>query len=929
MLPTLRAFRAVALLAGFYALGLLLLAVLCVVDWAVFRWAWLPVAALFLVRSSVPAFSIVRGTFLRDTCTPDRDDVRGLRVDDAQQPRLWALVRDLADRAGARAPDDLVLTGGVGAEATEHTRLLGLVAGRRRLSVGVPLLLGTSEARLRFVLAYEMSRCARSDTRLAAVAALARDRAARAVAHFREQSEKAVARERERQEEKAAKARARGRRARRIDPGHAGASYRFLAGRYERYERFCGRVTTSDTDRAESAADVAAARIAGRDVSACALRELRALRHAHAEYLESYALIGDEIGLLPPPGEVLGGLRHMLDARGDVLDDPYYSAPPGTGTPYEHGSFTERIARIEALPDDGRGPAPAAPAMDLLVDAERTLAAVEERVLAPELLRLRRVDWPELLHDSTVAREESLARYLVRAVAAVTGGDGSVAEALDAVDAGAQWRIADRLHTSDEARRATGRVARAFAGHWLHLVLWKLAEAEYVRQGRARWRLPWTDDEAFLELPPGHAELFPAALDAAAADVPDTGPLRALLDPDLRPLPRTGLPGAGLPRTGPELSATTPRPLPSATALRACLRAREYLWPKVRTRARRTPSWTGPGNAPGPHDEEFRAREIPGRRLPAAEVRDEEVRIALRAGDWRAGAAFLRKAGRDRQERLRRAAVLQDEAAADDAWLLVWRAERPGDAGAALVHAGALTGVAARVHGTRPTQDPTWEQSSVFRRVMAGAREACREAQALAGDDPCPYVAEIPCALALGYDRAECRALWAKIVVRGGAHLAAHDTALRYWGHHWAGSYRQAGYLAREAARRSSPGRLLTLLPLYAAFKEERSSPETDPDEYYKAPELIAAADACLADVAAAAAAGREDRRLVRARHLLAWTLYWQDRYAEAMEQFRLIDCPAADDVPSPYAPWSYSTSPKTFFTTCHEYSALRVGEDS
>ncbi|MFJ9678448.1 M48 family metallopeptidase [Streptomyces sp. NPDC101194] len=902
MTPTLRAVRAVALLAGFHLLGVLLLAALCVADWAVFRWTWLPVAVMFLARTSVPAFSIVRSMSLPRT--PEHEDVRGLRVDDSRQPRLWAMVRDLADRTGTRAPDDLVLTAEVNASAVEHTRYLGLVAGRRRLLVGVPLLAGMSEAQLRFVLAYEMSRYAHSDTRLAAVVTLGRDRTARAVAHFREQADKAVARERERQERKAARARAKGRKPRKIDPGHAGASYRLLAARYQRYQRFCTRVTMSDIGRAKAAADVAAARIAGRDVSACALREFQILGRTHEEYMDSYALLGVEAGLLPLPGQVLGGLRHVLAARRYELDEMRDSLPPGAGTSRTHGLFTERIARIEALPDDGRAPAPVAPALDLLVDTERTLAAVEEQVLAPELLRLRRVDWPDLLHESAAAHEETTARYMVRAVASVTGGDGSVAEALDAVDAGAQWQIADRLHESAKARQATGRAAREFARHAFRFGLRKLAEAEYVRQGRARWRLPWTDDGASLELPPGHAELLPAALDASVADVPDTQPLRALLDPALRPLPRI---------FEPEPSTTAPWLLLSATALRQHLRA------KARKKVRRTPPWT----APEPHD-----KKIPDKKLLAEEVRDEEIRTALRSGDWRAGAAFLRKAGRNRQERFRRAAVLQDEAAADDAWLLVWRAERPEDAGAALVHAGALIGVAAQVHGTRPTQDPTWEQSSVFRQVMARAREACHEAQALAGDDPCPYVAEIPCALALGYDRAECRALWAKIVARGGPHLAAHDTALRYWCHRWAGSYRQAGYLAHEAARRSSPGRLLSLLPLYAAFKEERSSSETDPDEYYKSPELIAAADACLADVAAAAAADDGDRRLVRARHMLAWTLYWQDRYEEAMEQFRLIDCPVADNVPSPYAPWSYYRSPKSFFTTCHEYSALKVAKD-
>lgn len=125
---------------------------------------------------------------------------------------------------------------------------------------------------------------------------------------------------------------------------------------------------------------------------------------------------------------------------------------------------------------------------------------------------------------------------------------------------------------------------------------------------------------------------------------------------------------------------------------------------------------------------------------------------------------------------------------------------------------------------------------------------------------------------------------------------------------------------AREAERLGSPGQLLSLLPLYAAFKQDRSDQNTDADVYYKSPELIAAVDACLADVAAAAAADPEDRRIVRARHMLAWTLYWQDRYEAAVEQFRVIDGHFDGG-----APWSYFGNPKFFYVQCRDYSAMQV----
>lgn len=100
--------------------------------------------------------------------------------------------------------------------------------------------------------------------------------------------------------------------------------------------------------------------------------------------------------------------------------------------------------------------------------------------------------------------------------------------ALDGIDAGALWQIADRLPKSDEAGTATGRAAREFARPRLRAGLLQLAGGELVRQGQARWQLSWTDS-ATLKLPEGYEETLPAAPDAAVEDVPDTEPLRKLL----------------------------------------------------------------------------------------------------------------------------------------------------------------------------------------------------------------------------------------------------------------------------------------------------------------------------------------------------------------------------------------------------------------
>ncbi|MFE7708249.1 M48 family metallopeptidase [Streptomyces sp. NPDC057486] len=525
--PSLRAARALVLLAGFYLLSVVLLAALGALDWAAFAWTPGSVAAKLFVLSVVLAVPIVRGMFMLRT--PKDEGLAGLPVGDTHEPLLWATVRDIAQQVGTRAPDEIVLTGDVNAAVSEDARFLGLVGGSRRLYLGLPLMTGLSQAQLRSVLAHEMGHYGNSDTRLTAITARGRIQVTRTIAHFQERAGKSVAKEQARQEKKAAKALAKGKKAKEIDAGGAGVTYRAMAAIYTAYAKFYMRATLSGARREELAADVAAARIAGRDATASALRELPALDAAHGFYMNAYATLGVEAGMLPLPGEVLGGVRHLLAARQDELDEMRGSLPTEPSSPYDsHPPIAERVARIEALPDDGRASEPVEPSLALLADPERALAAVEEAVLTPEALRLRRADWPELVHESMASYTERSARGFGAVVAEATGSDGSLSATLDAIDAGALWQIADRLPKSEEAAAATGRAAREFARPRLRSGLSQLVSNECVRQGRARWQLSWSDSAA-LELPHGWAQELPAALDAAVADIPDTEPLRKLL----------------------------------------------------------------------------------------------------------------------------------------------------------------------------------------------------------------------------------------------------------------------------------------------------------------------------------------------------------------------------------------------------------------
>ncbi|MFJ9793858.1 hypothetical protein [Streptomyces globosus] len=257
---------------------------------------------------------------------------------------------------------------------------------------------------------------------------------------------------------------------------------------------------------------------------------------------------------------------------------------------------------------------------------------------------------------------------------------------------------------------------------------------------------------------------------------------------------------------------------------------------------------------------------------------------AVASGDWEAAAGWVAGAGRDWEERRRRVGVLARAAARDGAWLAAWEAARPGDAAAALVAADAAVRAAwdVRARGAARTQ----EQFRHFRELLLTAQRAAHAAQEAADPaDPVPYVVEQGVGTGLGYPHQRYEELWARITARAPRLLCAHTAAVEYWTARWRGSHELALGFARRAADGARPGELLRLLPLIAYFEDE--SGEQGLQDHYKRPEVVEAVDAALADLAAAAPG---DRRTAALRHLLAWMLFWQDRDAEAVEQFRAVD---------------------------------------
>lgn len=433
---TLRALRALVLLAGFYLLGVLLPAVLAGTDYLLFAHAPAAVATKLAVVSVVLAIPLVRGLLMLRT--PKGEEPSGLPVTEADEPELWRTVRELADQVGTRAPSRIVLTGDMNAAVSEDARLLGLLPGPRALHLGVPLMQGLTEAQLRAVLAHELGHYAGSDTRLAALTHRGRVQLLRTIRNFEERAGSTEARERTRQERKNARAEARGREGREIDTGRAGITYRTLARIHTAYAKLYLRATLADARRQEYAADASSARIAGRDATASALREIPVLEGAFTFYVRCYATLGTDARLLPPHGEVFGGFGRMLSARQLELAGLRSELPTEPTSPYDsHPPVADRVRRIELLPADGRADEAHGAAISLLSDEERVYAALEDAVLTDEVRQFRRTDgWQELLDGAMAGNLAALNTPLHRAIVLYTKDRPTLPALLTLIDDG-------------------------------------------------------------------------------------------------------------------------------------------------------------------------------------------------------------------------------------------------------------------------------------------------------------------------------------------------------------------------------------------------------------------------------------------------------------------------------------------------------------
>jgi Zn-dependent protease with chaperone function len=341
-----RALLAVGLLVGFYVVALAIVVGLVYAGSLLFGIGVgiLPVGLWIL--AGVVAIAIGK-SLLSDQ--RDADPGSGtLILGEAEQPELWREVRELAQAAATRVPDEIRLSTGANAAVAEETTMLGLVGGTRRMFLGAPLLIGLTRDQLRAVLAHELGHYSGRHTALGPLTYRGKEAIGRVLNDLEDS---------------------------------------FVRIPLELYARLYLAISQTVNRRQEFEADRLSAELVGPAVAAEALQQAEALTPAWQFFLDEYVAPGERADCRPR--DLFDGFRHFIDdperqrqlaqVRANLEDPPrsiYDSHPP----------TEERLAAWRAL-DAGGGEADTSdPAVTLLSDPQSDLARLGEVLYADSAL---------------------------------------------------------------------------------------------------------------------------------------------------------------------------------------------------------------------------------------------------------------------------------------------------------------------------------------------------------------------------------------------------------------------------------------------------------------------------------------------------------------------------------------------------------------
>ncbi|MEV6927785.1 M48 family metallopeptidase [Dactylosporangium sp. NPDC051485] len=466
MKTTVRAAISVALLAGFYLLAIAIIAALGAITVWLYSVHTGAIAGKFAYVTLAVAGGLLVAFWRILRAKPGEPE--GLPLTPQEARGLWDTAHDLAHRVGTRAPDEIRLIPDVNAAVMEHTRLLGLVGGRRIMYVGMPLLQAFNVGQLRSVLAHELGHYSGSHTKLGALAHRGRMAIVQTIVQI--------------------------------------GSSSFVGYIFRGYARLYVLVEQAVSRRMEYEADEFSVRVAGRATAVSAMRDLPVLDAAWNFFVNRYVTIGWEAKLAPR--DVFGGFGQLLQGRSGEIAELRSSAPPAEKSRWDsHPPIADRIRAMQAMPDSGVAP-DERPAAVLLADPARLAQQLQQHALNIEDKTL--LSWEELTDAGIAAGAQRGVDALFRAAARIGGApQGDLGLVLAVTEQGRTAELARSVEPhadpDDQRRALSGIIGAAIA---------IAARA----QGLGRWQHSWTAGAKFVRTDGtdmGVGEIGTLALDPA------------------------------------------------------------------------------------------------------------------------------------------------------------------------------------------------------------------------------------------------------------------------------------------------------------------------------------------------------------------------------------------------------------------------------
>jgi Zn-dependent protease with chaperone function len=446
MVTAMRAALAFGLLAGFYVLVAAVLVGAAVVDVTAARHISSGALKIAIVLT-LAALALLRGLILVNRHKPHAEP--GVAIGREQEPALWRTVEELAALVRTRPPDEIRLVAEVNAAVSEDTSWLGLRAGRRRMYIGMPLLMTLTADEMRAVLGHELGHYSGAHTRLGAPVYRGRIAIIAAVQSL--------------------------------------GNHAIIQKIFFYYAKLFLRVSQAVSRNQELEADRFAVTIAGREAAGNALRKVHGTADVWNVFLERYVGMTGMAG--SRPANLFGGFHALVSVHEREI-----AQADGSGeetSPYDsHPSLRERLAAIAALADGPRE-RDSRPALVLLRDPAVAANALEQTFWTDEALQLRPLPWEEMVAQGMYAgaNEEAVRDLSVAGQRIVGAREPYLDAALEALARGQSAALHDELIRLNW-RPSPDLVAKVLA---------RAIEGVLISHGRARWTLSWAGPAKLLD----------------------------------------------------------------------------------------------------------------------------------------------------------------------------------------------------------------------------------------------------------------------------------------------------------------------------------------------------------------------------------------------------------------------------------------------